>query len=84
MTIAFDSHHVKATRKEFQCHGCLDTIPVGSRVEKSAGTSCGDFWTCILCAACSDWIAAHRDFWEAYPDGFMLGDVGDCRRVREP
>lgn len=78
----FPTVFVKATRKEQHCFGCCDVIPVGSRVQKSAGTTDGDFWTMTVCAACADWLKIHGgEFWGAYPDGCDDGTIGEARRA---
>lgn len=73
---------VKATRKDHQCHGCLDMIPVGSPARKDAGVTWGDFWSIVWCAACLDWLKAHPSFWDEREDGCMPGDVAEERRRR--
>ena len=84
MAEAFDPRHVKSTRKECQCHGCLETIPIGSRAVKQAGTHGGDFWSIVWCGACWDRLKATPGFWDEFPDGCMPGDVGDARAALSP
>ena len=75
----FVSHRqIKATRRPHRCHGCLAMIPTGSSAEKQAGHRSSGFWQIYFCSTCRDWLIAHPDFWEAYQDGCMPGDVAEC------
>lgn len=75
----FRKRTVKAARKERQCFGCLVMIPTGSRAQEQVGINSMNFWAITFCEACAAWLDDHRDFWEAYPDGCLPGDVGEAR-----
>lgn len=49
------------TRKAHECHNCLETIPVGTRVRSMTQTWDGDIGTWRWCPVCCDAIADEFD-----------------------
>jgi len=64
--------HIKATRKEHQCLGCLRDIPRGSSCLYVAQVYQGEFNAFRLCKLCEDvWKDIHLD------DSWSPGDLAN-------
>ncbi len=56
-----DSKEVK-TRKDHQCFGCLEIIPVGTTMNRSTFASDNDgIWTNYQCAECDQYLIDNPD-----------------------
>jgi hypothetical protein len=77
--MSFYSHRQVTTKKAHQCMGCLDIIPIGSKVTYYAGIADGDFCYGYICTECEDVMECdHCE--ECFEDGvFREGALKDCK-----
>jgi hypothetical protein len=65
---------INKTRKPHMCHGCLEIIPAGSKVNKYVGVVDGEFSSLYMCIPCFEFSIAHPAY--CYNDGVTYeGDI---------
>lgn len=80
MSILLRNKIVK-TRKEHNCHGCLEIIPRGTLVNIQVGVDSNRIYTIYMCDKCQNWCKGCRDCHDmesAYEEY-----IKECIRERE-
>ena len=74
MSLEILSQKIVKTRKEHQCWGCIEKIPVGTECDRTVTVDMGKAFSSYLCQNCMDYCNEHLDMRD-YEDGLDMGFV---------
>jgi len=68
---------VVKTRKEHKCHGCLEEMPIGSKVQATTFVDDG-IYTIYMCDKCISWCNARKCRECIEMESAFEGYIRDC------